>query len=107
MEKQLAEEQKMFLNEWIPLEKQHPPDGHEVALLCVRGNGDVAHALGWLTKDGEWSITAFPVGVTPLSISHWCELPNNTSTYTRADPWPSIKAAGFEWGLQVNRNRTE
>jgi hypothetical protein len=51
----------------------------------VTTDRDFAHALGWLNLEGEWVITAFPVGQTPTAITHWCELPATTPDFAKGD----------------------
>ena len=73
---------------WIAAAQQHPPTQVPVALKCLDANNNVTYALGWLSD--EWVITAFPVGTTPICISHWCNLPNEAMLHSKTDPWPPI-----------------
>lgn len=95
-------------DQWISVELQRPPAQVQVGLKCVTANRDFAHALGWLNLEGEWVITAFPVGETPIEITHWCELPTmvpDSPKGIKGNPWPPIAPTVDGGVLQVERTR--
>jgi hypothetical protein len=70
---------------WIAVEQQRPRTQVEVALKGRTNGGGVRTAVGWLSEDKSWVLTAEPKQDSLLEITHWCELPDTVPPYAKGD----------------------
>jgi hypothetical protein len=76
---------------WMAVDQQRPKTKVEMALKGRTHGGGIRTAVGWLSEDGRWVLTAEPKQDSLLEITHWCELPDTIPPFAKGDPVCEMK----------------
>jgi hypothetical protein len=59
--------------EWVPIWRQPPPEGRDVAVKVALLNGEYRHDIGKHFPTGGWALQSFEHG----RVVAWCKLPRD------------------------------